>query len=65
MINKECVACGNYFAGEWNGDYLCPACRAAGASHLRPLSNLDFSNGGRNSGPEPGQGNWHRKGQAA
>lgn len=41
MVNKQCVACQQYFRGELNGDYLCPDCAAAGRAPLRPLSGLD------------------------
>lgn len=50
MVNKQCVACQQYFQGELNGDYLCPTCAAAGRSQLRPqlgpLSGLDSVAGG-------------------
>lgn len=50
MVNKQCVACQQYFRGELNGDYLCPACAAAGRSQLRPLSGLgSVSDGERKS----------------
>lgn len=66
MVNKQCVVCGNYFAGEWNGDYLCPDCRAAGASRLRPLSSLEGLNAARAPDPNhPRGGERNREGRAA
>lgn len=42
MVSKQCVVCGEYFAGELNGDYFCPACQQAGVTQrLRPLASLD------------------------
>ncbi len=31
MIYKLCAVCQKYFAGELDGAYVCPACRAQGA----------------------------------
>jgi len=44
MVSKQCVVCGDYFAGELNGDYSCPACQRMGAAQrMRPLASLgDF-----------------------
>lgn len=41
MVSKKCAGCGSYFSGELDGDYLCPACVAAGLAPRRPLSSLD------------------------
>ena len=40
MVSKKCAGCGQYFSGELNGDYLCPACAHLEAMPQRPLSSL-------------------------
>ncbi len=64
MVSKQCVACGEYFVGELNGDYSCPACRQAGVSQrLRPLATLDDL--GRGDAPRAAGAPDATKGQAA
>lgn len=41
MITKQCMACDGYFDGALDGEYVCEACRAAGAAPKRKLASLD------------------------
>ncbi|HEY8055865.1 MAG TPA: hypothetical protein VIE13_08130 [Terriglobales bacterium] len=40
-VTKQCAGCGEYFAGDFDGDYTCPRCRAAGTMRRRPMVRLD------------------------
>lgn len=54
MVSKQCVACGGYFVGELNGDYICPACAQAGAAApMRPLASLSGLDPGPDAGSPP------------
>jgi len=39
-IWKRCLGCDQYFAGELNGEYRCPACQAQGVEIRHALSSL-------------------------
>ncbi len=41
MIVKQCAGCGNYFTGEFDGDYSCANCRRDGVVRARPLEPLE------------------------
>ena len=53
MITKQCIACGGYFGGALDGEYLCAECRAAGAEPKRMLAALDTAAPGVDSGDGP------------
>jgi hypothetical protein len=40
-VTKQCAGCGEYFSGDFDGDYTCPRCRAAGTMRRRPVVRLD------------------------
>lgn len=40
-IWKYCFECQGYFQGQFDGEYRCVACRAAGLRHERALAPLD------------------------
>lgn len=42
-IWKYCFECKGYYQGQLDGEYRCPACRAAGRTHERMLAPLDGS----------------------
>lgn len=42
-IWKYCFECRGYYQGQLDGEYRCPACRAAGIQHERTLAPLDGS----------------------
>ncbi|HEY7837495.1 MAG TPA: hypothetical protein VIC54_02755 [Terriglobales bacterium] len=55
MVSKKCAGCGQYFSGDLNGDYLCPACAHLEAMPQRPLSSLsgfDMGDAPLNASPD-------------